>query len=144
MQAQIFSWAYLWRMTEESGNSCCLHYSGVDICNPYKDCTGFAKIDLTGILEYISRLSMTEHALLEPHATILAQVKNYIRSILFNPQRSIFYQVPPYKSVKFYHDIIESDFLKSKESKQPTAKAKNMKDDSVAMYLMKLGLFQKR
>lgn len=131
-------------MKDESNRSCCLHYSGVDICNPYQPCTRFAKIDLTGILDYINRLANTEHAKMEPHGTILAQVKTYIRSILYNPHKSLVYQIPEYKSVKFYHDIIETDFLKSKEKKDPVAKAKSIKDDPVAMQLVKMGLLQKR
>jgi len=143
-QGNMFSWAYLWEMQDESSRSCCLHYCGVDICNPYKPCTRFVKIDLTGILDYITRLSTMDHAKLEPHNTTLAQLKTYIRSILYNPHRSLSYQIPEYKSVKFYHDIVEIDFLKSKEKKDPAAKGKNLKDDPVAMQLVKMGLLQKR
>lgn len=140
----VHSWAYLWEMKEESSRSCCLHYCGVDICNPYTPCTRFAKIDLTGILDYITRLATLDHAKLEPHNTLLMQVKVYIRSILYNPQRSLMYKIPECKEVKFYHDIIEADFLKSKDKKETVAKQKQLKDDPVAMQLVKMGLLQKR
>lgn len=143
-QEPLFSWVYLWEMKEDANRSCCLHYCGVDICNPYKPCTRFTKIDLTGIFDYVTRLAATDHAKLEPHATILAQVKAYIRSILYNPQKSLSYQIPAYTTVKFYHDIVEMDFLKSKEKKEPVAKAKSAKDDPVAAQLIKMGLLQKR
>lgn len=143
-QGQLFSWVYLWEMREDANRSCCLHYCGVDICNPYKPCTRFTKIDLTGIFDYITRLASTEHAKLEPHVTILAQLKAYIRTVLYNPHKSLSYQIPEYTSVKFYHDIIEADFLKSKEKKETVAKAKSIKDDPVAMQLVKMGLLQKR
>lgn len=143
-QGQMFSWVYLWEMREESNRSCCLHYYGVDICNPYKPCTGFVGIDLTGILDYINRLSITEHAKQEPHLTLLTQVKAYIRTTLQSPHRSLLYKTPGYSQVKFYHDIIENDFLKSKEKKEPAGKAKSIKDDPVALHLVKMGLLQKR
>lgn len=143
-QGQMFSWIYLWEMNEDSNRSCCLHYCGVDICNPYKPCTHFAKIDLTGIFDYVTRLMGTDHAKIEPHQTLLAQVKAYIRSVLYNPHKSLYYKVPECTAVKFYHDIIEADFLKSKDKKESTPKAKCIKDDPVAIQLLRMGLLQKR
>ncbi len=145
-QGQMVSWVYLWEMREDASRSCCLHYGGIDIPNPYQPCTGFVKKDLSGIFDYVSRLATTEHAKLEPFQTILSELKQYIRSVLLSPHSTIGYQVPEYTSVKFYHDIIEATFLKTKDSKNSTtaAKAKTPQNDFVAAYLCKLGLLQRR
>lgn len=144
-QGRVIAPIYLWEMQDEAGRSCCLHIQNIDICNPYKPCTGFAKVDLSGILDYISRLLSTDQAKIEPHGTILVQIKRYIRSVLNNPGGTIGYK-KEYRSVKFYHDIIDSATTKGKDAKKTdataTAKAKSDKDEFVQKHLMKLGLLK--
>lgn len=138
------SWIYLWEMRDGPRASCCLHYCGIEICNPYKPCTKFSGVDLVGIFDYVSRLAMTEHAKIGPHPKILAQVKEYIASIVRNPHKTILYRVPQYTSIKFYHDIVEADYLRMKDQKGGQAKQKSVKDEFVSTYLAKLGLMEKR
>ena len=141
---QMLSFAYLFEARNEQGVSCCLNYCGLSFCNPYKPCTRYASLDLAGILEYVSRLSSIEHAKLEPHNTILLHVKQYIQSILSNRRVDVLYQIPQHVSIRFYHDIVEADYLKSKESKPSSqAKSRAIKDNFVTAYLVKLGLMQK-
>lgn len=138
--------SYLWEMQTEEGRSCCLHFGYIDICNPYVACSGFAKKDLSGILDYVLRVLNSEQAQQDPYNTVLLQVKKYIRSILHNPYGTLEYHHEN-RSVKFYHDLLASAAMnKTKESKKEvkqTAKSKNQKDDVVIQYLIKLGLFVK-
>ena len=136
--------SYLWEMRNEEGRSCCLHFCTIDIANPYVPCTGFAKKDLSGILDYLYRLLQTDHAKTESHYTMLTQVKQYIRSILHNPYGTIGYR-REYRSVQFYHDILDAAILKNKDVKKETLqpKAKETKEDLIAQHLIKLGLMVK-
>ncbi len=138
----------MWEVTNQSGQSCCLHYCGTDICNPDQPCSGFLKKDLQGILDYIVRLSTIDSAKIEPHRTFIAQLKQYIQSLLLSPFNSIAYQNPEPRSVQFYHEILEACATKTKDGKQnassaSTAKAKGGQNDYVTQYLVRMGLLKK-
>ena len=135
---ESFGWIYLWQANNEGDYSCCLHIGGADICNPHVRCTRYARHDLAGILDYVVRLLSTDRALVEPHGTILLQVKKYIREALHNPYYSVEYRLSESRSVRFYHEIIESLVKQQKENKG-VAKSKSKQDQFVQQYLMKLG-----
>lgn len=139
---QSFGWMYLWQANNDGDLSCCLHIGGVDICNPHVRCTQYIKHDLTGILDYVMRLSSTDKALASPHSTILTQAKRYIRAALGNPYYSIEYRLSEHRAVRFYHEIID-EMAKQKDGKGPS-KAKAKQDQFVKQYLMKLGFAKKR
>ena len=140
----IESKAYLWEMLDDMGNSCCLHMDGVDICNPYVPCTHYMEADLLGIAQYINRLLTTDRGNLEPYRTLLIQVKRFIRTVLQDSYYVMTYQLDQYRSVQFYHELIDSASKgkdKSNSVSKLPAQKQSSKQDYVRERLIRLGLY---
>lgn len=136
---------YLWEYREDADRSCCLYLSGVDYCNPNTPCTRNFYTDLTGIMDYITRLLSTEKGSTFSYSTQLKQAQFFIRHMYASSFRDLSYHFEQQRSVQFFHNM-QDKVDKSVKSTTPSAstatvaadKAKN--EDLVLKYLIKLGV----
>jgi hypothetical protein len=141
--------AYLWEYRSGADRSCCLYMSGADICNPNVACTRHLYTDLSGILDYVTRLLSTEKGSTFSYNKLLLQAQSYINHVLYSSATSLSYHFDPYEQrpVKFLHEIQESNKQdksgksSTSSSTSPTAAEKSKADaEKVMKYLVSLGL----
>ena len=136
---------YFWEYIRNGERSCCLYFSGADICNPNTPCTRNMHMDLMGIHDYIGRLLGLEKSGSFSYAGLLGQAQSYIRYVL---QSSILlsYQFDQQRSVKFFHEI---EVVKPGEKQPKGASSAHVAssgapvakgEDVVNAYLSNLGL----
>jgi len=140
---------YLWEYREDNDRSCCLHVkmtgSQYDICNPNTPCTKHFDTDMSGILDYITRLLATEKGSSLTYSTILKQAQYFIRHMRSSFYRDLSYHFKVQRPVEFFHNMQEPNkSAKSSTTSTPSAstaaadKAKG--EDKVLAYLIKLGV----
>ncbi len=136
---------YLWEYHEDGERSCCLYMSGTDFCNPNVPCTKHFYADMSGILDYITRLLSTEKGGSLSYSTILKQAQYFIRHMQTSSFRDLSYHFNVQRPVQFFHNMPEP----SKSAKSSTASASSTStaaadkakgEDKVLAYLIKLGV----
>lgn len=108
---------YFWQADRDGERSCCLFLNGSDICNPYQPCTRNANYDLNGILEYISRILVTDKGSAFAYHKVLNQAQNFIRHALMSGMNMYYRYDEPARLVKFYHEISETTKSNEKAAK---------------------------
>ena len=138
---------YLWEYRENADRSCCLYLSGVDYCNPNTPCTRHFYTDLTGIMDYITRLLATEKGSSFSYSTQLKQAQFFIRHMYASSFRDLSYHFEQQRSVEFFHNMQDANkgdkSVKSSTSTASTSTAaadKAKGEDLVLKYLIKLGV----
>jgi hypothetical protein len=135
----------------QSGDSCCLHFKGVDIANPHVPCTGHVPKDLMGIFEYITRL-LKGDKLECGERDFLIEVQRYIASLFTTRAMYISYRLNIHRNVDLYHEALEKkkkyeaflakkkkDNTKDLESAEKVRKEKQLQED-----MKNLGLIVQR
>jgi hypothetical protein len=135
---------YLWEYREDADRSCCLYLSGVDYCNPNTPCTRHFHTDLTGIMDYITRLLATEKGSTFSYSTQLKQAQFFIRHMYASSFRDLSYHFEQQRPVEFFHNMLDANkSIKSSTSTASTSTAaadKAKSEDLVLKYLIKLGV----
>jgi|GEM_PF-1286314 len=143
-QAQASS-IYLWEYVDMGERSCCLAFSGSDICNPHVPCTRHVESDLSGIYDYITRLLSMEKTQTFSYVKLLTQVKYYIHHALHTSFTQLSYRYDVYRAVTFYHEVTEKGASKAvdksvKGGAASTTPDKAKVEEVVWKYMAKLGL----
>jgi len=136
---------YLWEYVDQGERSCCLSFSGSDICNPHVACTRHVQSDLSGIYDYITRLLSLEKTQTFSYVKLLTQAKYYIHHALHTSFTQLSYRYDVYREVTFFHEITDKSSNKAvdKSAKGGSASTTNDKaklEDVVWKYMVKLGL----
>lgn len=136
---------YLWEYVDLGERSCCLSFSGSDICNPHVPCTRHVYSDLSGIYDYITRLLSLEKTQTFSYAKLLTQAKYYIHHALYSSFTQLSYRYDVHREVTFFHEVTEKTVNKNvdktaKGSSGSTSNDKAKLEEVVWKYMVKLGL----